>query len=74
MFYTTASDALVAPQLKMGDLENRLLHGQVATQFANEDYIQNKCQTPIPEQTDPDYAGSTCIAIEHSGQAYGNYP
>lgn len=72
MFYTTASDALVAPQLKLGHLEHRTLYGQVATSFANEQYIQKKCQTPISEQTDPDYSGSTCIAIEHSGQAYVN--
>lgn len=70
MFYTTASDALVAPQLKMGPLERRVLYGKVATSFANEQYIQQKCQTPIPVESDPEFGGSTCIAIEHSGQAY----
>ncbi len=70
MFYTTASDALVAPKLKMGPLERRMLYGKVATSFANEQYIQQKCQTPIPVPSDPDYGGSTCIAIEHAGQAY----
>lgn len=73
MLYTTASDALVAPQLKMGPLEHRWLYGKVATSFANEQYIQQKCQTPIPNTTDPQYGPSTCIAIEHSGQAYHNY-
>ncbi|KAL8824531.1 MAG: hypothetical protein Q9191_004993 [Dirinaria sp. TL-2023a] len=72
MFYTTASDALVAPQLKMGPLEHRLLYGKVATSFANEQYIQQHCQTPITNATDPKYRNSTCIAIEHSGQAYTN--
>lgn len=69
MLYTTASESLVAPKLKMGALEHRMLYGKVATIFANEKYIQQNCQTPISDLTDPDYAGSTCIAIEHSGQA-----
>lgn len=70
MFYTTASDALVAPKLKMGPLERRVLYGKVAASFANEPYVQQKCQTPIPVQSDLEYGGSTCIAIEHAGQAY----
>ena len=69
MLYTTASDALVAPKLKMGDERHRLLYGKVAASFANEPYIQQRCQTPISDAVDPDYAGSTCIAIENSGQA-----
>ncbi|KAL8687386.1 MAG: hypothetical protein Q9218_006424 [Villophora microphyllina] len=73
MFYTTASDALVAPKLKTGHWEHRQLYGRVATNFANVQYIQKNCQTPISEQIDPLYSGSTCIAIEHSGQAYHNY-
>ncbi|KAI4198262.1 MAG: hypothetical protein LQ346_002802 [Caloplaca aetnensis] len=73
MLYTTASESLVAPKLKLGPVEHRMLHGRVATQFANEKFIQESCQTPIPESTDPEFGGSTCIAIEHSGQAYHNY-
>lgn len=69
MLYTTASESLVAPKLKLGPVEHRMLHGRVATQFANEKFIQESCQTPIPESTDPEFGGSTCIAIEHSGQA-----
>ncbi|KAL8727732.1 MAG: hypothetical protein Q9166_005845 [cf. Caloplaca sp. 2 TL-2023] len=69
MFYTTASDALVAPKLKMGNLENRVLYGKVASSFANPEYVKKLCKTPISVQTDPLYSGSTCIAIEHSGQA-----
>lgn len=70
MFYTTASDALVAPKLKTGNSEHRHLYGHVGASFANEVYIQNNCQTPISQQIDPEFSGSTCIAIEHSGQAY----
>lgn len=90
MFYTTASDALVAPKLKMGErtaeqprecdanvhigpLEHRVLQGQVASDFASNPYIKSQCKTPIAEQTDPLYGGSTCVAIQHNGQAYHNY-
>ena len=69
MFYTTASDALVAPQLKLGEFEDRVLYGKVVASFANEQYIQKNCKTPIPETTD-DVGPSTCIAIENAGQAY----
>ena len=69
LLYTTASEALVAPKLKLGHPEHRMLYGKVATSFANEQYIQKHCQTPISDLVDPDYSGSTCIAIEHSGQA-----
>ncbi|KAL8751893.1 MAG: hypothetical protein Q9184_005906 [Pyrenodesmia sp. 2 TL-2023] len=73
MLYTTASESLVSPKLKLGPVEDRMLHGKVATQFANVNFIQKNCQTPISESVDPEYAGSTCIAIEHSGQSYHNY-
>ncbi|KAI4197897.1 MAG: hypothetical protein LQ350_005656 [Teloschistes chrysophthalmus] len=73
MFYTTASDALVAPQLKAGPFERRQLYGRVATSFANLKYIKEGCQTPISEEMDHDYAGSTCISIEHAGQATAGY-
>ncbi|KAL8827537.1 MAG: hypothetical protein Q9170_006979 [Blastenia crenularia] len=72
MLYTTASESLVSPKLKMGQLEHRKLYGRVATSFANERYIQQNCQTPISALADPDYSGSTCIAIEHSGEACVN--
>ncbi|KAL8766624.1 MAG: hypothetical protein Q9209_006641 [Squamulea sp. 1 TL-2023] len=73
MFYTTASDALVAPKLKMGPIEQRVLYGQVASDFASNPYIKSQCKTPISVQTDPQFSGSTCVAIEHNGQAYHNY-
>ncbi|KAL8982561.1 MAG: hypothetical protein Q9177_005234 [Variospora cf. flavescens] len=73
ILYTTASESLVVPKLKMGTLDRRLLYGRVATSFANEPYIGQNCQTPISVSVDPEYSGSTCTAIEHSGQAYHNY-
>ena len=48
------------------------MYGRVATQFANPYYIEDSCTTPIPLAVDSD-AGTTCIQIEHAGQAYHNY-
>ena len=73
MVYTTASDALVAPVLKFGPTESRIMYGKVSTSFANTEYIENHCNTPITGAMDPVNNGTTCIQIEHSGQAYHNY-
>ena len=51
MLYTTASESLVAPKIKMGSLEPRTLYGRVATTFANDKYIQKNCKTPISDCT-----------------------
>lgn len=73
MVYTTASDALVAPKLKMSGFEDRMLYGKVSTSFANTDTIMGRCTTPIPKKADPENAGQTCIQLQHSGDAYHNY-
>ena len=73
MFYTTASDGLVAPKLKFGPVEELNLYSKVATRFAYVQYLENNCQTPIDNATDPEHFGQTCMAIEYSGQAYHNY-
>ena len=73
MVYTTASDALVAPKLKFGNTEHRVLYGQIATSFANTTYLMEKCNTPIPAANDPENYGQTCIQIQNSGEAYHNY-
>lgn len=73
MFYTTASDALVAPKLKYGGWDNKELIGQVKTIFGNQTHLASHCKTPISEDDDPWNAGATCMEIEHSGQAYHNY-
>ena len=53
MLYTTASESLVAPKLKMGSEDRRVLYGKVATSFANVKYIEQNCKTPVPTLTDP---------------------
>lgn len=73
ILYTTASDALVTPNLQFGKFHHRLIYGKVSTSFSNSDYIMNQCKTPISPSMDPNNSGRTCISIEHPGQAYHNY-
>ena len=73
MVYTTASDALVAPRLKLGKTENRRLFGKVSTGFANSPVLQNSCPTPIKQGDDPLFYGQTCVQIQYSGESYHNY-
>lgn len=55
--YTTASDALVSPKLAFNDFESKPLQGRVRQQFADIDFINNDCQTPI--RSDPEYGSTT---------------
>ncbi|PTU16881.1 hypothetical protein P175DRAFT_0527038 [Aspergillus ochraceoroseus IBT 24754] len=73
MLYTTAAEALVSPKLVMSPVENKVLVGNVYTQFANPYYLADNCQTPIPLEMDPDYRNTTCLDLQHAGQAYHNY-
>lgn len=73
MLYTTASDALVAPNLNVVQSNGLVLHGNVITSFANVSNVNAQCITPITGAIDPEAAGSTCSEIQHSGQAYHNY-
>jgi hypothetical protein len=72
-FYTTAAEALVAPKLKTGPLEARVLGGQVTAAFANSVWLANNCQTPIQSNVDPQAAGTTCLQVEHAGQGFHNF-
>ena len=72
IFYTTASDSLVAPHLKYGGSEYTELRGLVKASYANPTYIADTCKTPISTDLDPEYAGTTCLSILHSGQSYHN--
>ena len=85
LLYTTASDALgsnglrvsgtkadrgaVSPKPNLRHPEIRHVDGTVWTDFANNTYVMSQCPTPIGPDIDPEFAGSTCSAIEHSGQA-----
>ena len=73
MIYTTAADALVAPKLKYGGNDRRLLVGEVKTIFGNQSYQIDHCKTPVDTEDTPWDKGATCMEIEHSGQAYHNF-
>jgi hypothetical protein len=51
------------------------LQGSVRTSFANAEYVQGTCQTPITTNIEDSQndLGTTCIQIEHAAQAYHNY-
>ncbi|MCJ1413824.1 hypothetical protein MMC32_000149 [Xylographa parallela] len=72
VLYTTASDTLDAPKLKLGRFEGRMLYGCVATSFANASYTEGSCQTPITRAIDADHSAESCIEIQYSGQAFHN--
>jgi hypothetical protein len=78
MLYSTAASALVAPSLKFGNWDNRVMSGSVKASFANVVYMQDTCPTPIekvqwdPDRT-PDKVGNTCLQIDHAAQGYHNY-
>nr|POF07176.1 hypothetical protein CFP56_31800 [Quercus suber] len=73
LFYTSAATALVQPQLKMPGYMPETLQGMVKTQYANVQYMMDHCQTPIQLSYDKDFAGSTCVDLEHAAMAYHNY-
>ena len=59
----------VSPKLKLGGLEQRLIHGLVAAQFADPSYVAGLCPTPISKEKDDPEALNSCIQVEHAGQA-----
>lgn len=78
MLYSTAAVALVAPQLKFGPWEPRLMHGLVKTSFANPIYLASTCQTPIQTSAwNTDYSegavGQNCLELDHVSQGFHNY-
>ncbi|QDS73583.1 hypothetical protein FKW77_001325 [Venturia effusa] len=78
MLYTVAAVALVAPQLKFGSWEPRLLYGVVRTSFANVNYLSKNCQTPIQRSTwmagyKEAEVGSNCLELDHVSQGFHNY-
>lgn len=63
----------MTPKLKWGAVEDRVLVGNVYTSFANTDYLTENCETPIALKNDPVYRNTTCLNMQHAGQAYNNY-
>ncbi|KAE8381698.1 hypothetical protein BDV26DRAFT_254883 [Aspergillus bertholletiae] len=73
MLYTTAAEALVSPKLLAGPNQDRILRANVSTDFFNPIYLGFNCETPILPQADPSYRNTTCLQMQHVGQAYHNY-
>jgi hypothetical protein len=62
----------VAPKLKLGSFENKLMYGLVTSKYAYPTYVADHCQTPVQSSTDSE-KGTTCLQIDHAGQAFHNY-
>ncbi|KAM0154321.1 hypothetical protein ACHAQE_000825 [Botrytis cinerea] len=73
MFYTTASDAIVSPSLQFGKWEHAVMKGLVKTSYGNPVYVAQNCETPISKEMDSQYSASTCVDIDHAGEAYHNF-
>ena len=72
IFYTTASDALVAPKLKLQNAVYGQLTSLTQSGYADSTFVHNQCPTPISGSSDV-RAGIICSELEHSGQAYHNF-
>lgn len=70
-FYTTASDAMVAPKLKYGSWEHKTLSGYVRASYANAKYIRLSCPAMLTAE-DEENAASACTEVMVSGESYRN--
>ncbi|KAL9089112.1 MAG: hypothetical protein Q9165_005925 [Trypethelium subeluteriae] len=74
MLYTSAADALVKPQLRFDSWRYRGLQGMVNTSFANAQYIETNCQTPVIPALDPEYGTNTCLdVVDFAPKSYYSY-
>jgi hypothetical protein len=78
MLYTTAASALISPVLRFGDWEPRLLTAPIGTSFANPNYLNRNCKTPIMvSDWDPELSLSkvaqTCLTIDNAAKTFNNY-
>ncbi|UNI15492.1 hypothetical protein JDV02_002021 [Purpureocillium takamizusanense] len=71
MFYTTASDAMVAPKLKFGAWEAVELQGRVRSSYANAAYVKEVCPSLFDTVADPN-AQESCLNVQFSGQSFRN--
>lgn len=57
----------------MGPLESTTLWGKVYASWGNPEYLADNCKTPVPVSMDPEARNTTCLQMEHVGQAYHNF-
>ncbi|KAJ3492784.1 hypothetical protein NLG97_g5152 [Lecanicillium saksenae] len=70
-FYTTASDAMVAPKLKYGNWEHALMSGYVRSSYANAKFVQASCPVLFVDD-DPTNGPNSCTEVMVSGESYRN--
>jgi hypothetical protein len=68
--YGTAATALVQPVPRQSDWHSKTMVGSVMTDFANYEYIESLCPSPIP---DKEYANVTCLQLDWAGTNYYNF-
>jgi hypothetical protein len=68
--YGTAATALVQPVPRQSDWHSKTMVGSVMTDFANYEYIESLCPSPIP---DKEYANITCLQLDWAGTNYYNF-
>lgn len=54
-------------------MKSTTLWAKVYTSWGNPEYLANNCKTPIPLPIDPVARNTTCLQMEHVGQAYHNF-
>lgn len=54
LFFTSASDALVSPNLKSGKWERTILKGGLQTFYGDAIYASTLCRTPLGSEMDPE--------------------
>ncbi|CAG9951729.1 unnamed protein product [Clonostachys rosea f. rosea IK726] len=68
-FYTTASDAMVAPKLKFGNWDQTVMEGHIMASYGNALYISKTCPSLI-SKSDTLHGSEACMNIQSSGQSY----
>lgn len=71
--YTTASQALVQPQLRSTPWEVKVFKGLVKTAYANAQYLQKQCNTPITYGMDPANYQLDCTDVVFPAQTFNNW-
>ncbi|KAK8174217.1 hypothetical protein IWX90DRAFT_366229, partial [Phyllosticta citrichinensis] len=73
MLYTSASDALVQPQIRFNHEHPINMFADVVTEWANPSHLQEQCKSPVPLSEDPVYRNSSCMDVSYASQGYHDY-
>lgn len=70
LLYTTASNTMVAPKLKMGEWTSKPLSGPYFTSYGSIGYAMRQCPNLFGGKTPTDADREGCISVEFCGQSY----